>query len=583
MIYFLRFLLLLLFPYCLNAHDLATVPGRLCDRPCSGPSLHCIFDWAVVERNLSVAGFERAVTTVQDKQVWGEEIGVPGPPILVCKGDLVTIEVENERGEGTSIHWHGQYQHGSQWADGVPGVTQCPIAPGSLFPFYQFTANPAGTFWYHSHTEFQRDDGLSGVFVVRDSDDVACDLTEHVVHLQEWYKTPARERYESGGYVESPAALLVNGQGRVDLENTSQPWPVFKISPACAEQRFRVVGALTSHCPVVISVEGHQLVVVASDGQQVEPEVVTSLTIANGERFDFLISTEGKEAKSYQMTFAGSEGSWPECSGLASLAFLQYEDAPVDQAAVPDYAGGVSVPGRHLNPCPSLPLPDQQTEVAVKDLRAKEGLEHTGPADSTFYFLLGDGDNGASINMVQMPLEEMAKNPPLLAEQPDLDADSFCQGSYTEEGTICDPSEDPSGCACFHVLHAPFNQVIELFLVNPNSSHPVAHPVHLHGHHYSVLSTGPVPASDPLAWVQEQNLLGTIPRNLDHPPRKDSMQTKPGHYTLIRFYTDNPGYWLIHCHISFDLIEGQVLVVSVGEEDQWNLPPAFPTTCNSHQ
>ena len=93
-------------------------------------------------------------------------------------------QVENERGEGTSIHWHGQYQHGSQWADGVPGVTQCPIAPGSLFPFYQFTANPAGTFWYHSHTEFQRDDGLSGVFVVRDSDDVACDLTEHVVHLQ---------------------------------------------------------------------------------------------------------------------------------------------------------------------------------------------------------------------------------------------------------------------------------------------------------------------------------------------------------------------------------------------------------------
>ena len=70
--------------------------------------------------------------------------------------------------------------------------------------------------------------------------------------------------------------------------------------------------------------------------------MVTSLTIANGERFDFLISTEGKEAKSYQMTFAGAEGSWTDCSGLATLAFIQYEDAPVDQAAVPDYAGGIS-------------------------------------------------------------------------------------------------------------------------------------------------------------------------------------------------------------------------------------------------
>ena len=151
------------------------------------------------------------------------------------------------------------------------------------------------------------------------------------------------------------------------------------------------------------------MTVVASDGQEVEPEVVfvtrflthfaffsfevvTSLTIANGERFDFLLSTEGKEAKSYQMTFAGAEGSWTDCSGLATLAFIQYEDAPVDQAAVPDYAGGtrffftyfeifpplflnlfftkfdpggLSVPGLHLNPYPSLPLPDQQTEVAV--------------------------------------------------------------------------------------------------------------------------------------------------------------------------------------------------------------------------
>lgn len=251
---------------------------------------------------------------------------------------------------------------------------------------------------------------------------------------------------------------------------------------------------------------------------------------------------------------------------------------------MPDYARAISVPGLHLNPYPSLPLPEQQTGVAVVDLRSKQALEHPEPADTTFYFLLADEEAGASINLVQMSLEEMAKYPrPLLAEQPDLAEDSFCQGSYTEEGTTCDPSTDPSGCACFHLLHAPLNQVIEVFLVNPNSTrHPVAHPVHLHGHHYSVLSTGPVPSSDPLVWVQEQNQLGTIPRNLDHPPRKDSMQTSPGHYTLIRFYTDNPGYWLIHCHISFDLIEGQVVVLSVGDEDQWNLPPDFPTTCSDH-
>ena len=79
-------------------------------------------------------------------------------------------------------------------------VTHCPIFPGSLFPFYQFTANPAGTFWYHSHTAFQRDDGLSGIFVVRERDfeDAGCDLSEHVIHLQEWFRSPAKERYARG-------------------------------------------------------------------------------------------------------------------------------------------------------------------------------------------------------------------------------------------------------------------------------------------------------------------------------------------------------------------------------------------------
>ena len=79
-------------------------------------------------------------------------------------------------------------------------VTQCPLSPGELFPFYQFTANPAGTFWYHSHTAFQRDDGLSGIFVVRERDveDVGCDLSEHVIHLQEWFRSPAKERYARG-------------------------------------------------------------------------------------------------------------------------------------------------------------------------------------------------------------------------------------------------------------------------------------------------------------------------------------------------------------------------------------------------
>lgn len=35
--------------------------------------------------------------------------------------------------EGTAMHWHGLYQKENPWMDGVPSVSQCPIAPGSSF------------------------------------------------------------------------------------------------------------------------------------------------------------------------------------------------------------------------------------------------------------------------------------------------------------------------------------------------------------------------------------------------------------------------------------------------------------------
>ncbi len=35
--------------------------------------------------------------------------------------------------EGTALHWHGLLQKATPWMDGVPSVTQCPIAPGSTF------------------------------------------------------------------------------------------------------------------------------------------------------------------------------------------------------------------------------------------------------------------------------------------------------------------------------------------------------------------------------------------------------------------------------------------------------------------
>lgn len=71
----------------------------------------------------------------------------PGPTIEANWGDWIEVEVENKLpDEGTTIHWHGLLQKGTPWFDGVPSVSQCPVAPGKTLT-YRFRADQFGTSW----------------------------------------------------------------------------------------------------------------------------------------------------------------------------------------------------------------------------------------------------------------------------------------------------------------------------------------------------------------------------------------------------------------------------------------------------
>lgn len=74
-------------------------------------------------------GVERGVLTANRM--------IPGPSIQVCEGDKVVVDVENHlEGMEVTLHWHGIWQRGSQYYDGVPFVTQCPIQQGNTFRYY---------------------------------------------------------------------------------------------------------------------------------------------------------------------------------------------------------------------------------------------------------------------------------------------------------------------------------------------------------------------------------------------------------------------------------------------------------------
>jgi hypothetical protein len=71
----------------------------------------------------------------------------PGPLIEANWGDEIEIYVKNKlRNNGTSIHWHGFPQTNRSQNDGVNGVTQCPIPPGSGM-HYKIRAERYGCSW----------------------------------------------------------------------------------------------------------------------------------------------------------------------------------------------------------------------------------------------------------------------------------------------------------------------------------------------------------------------------------------------------------------------------------------------------
>ncbi|KAL6716768.1 hypothetical protein ACLMJK_006336 [Lecanora helva] len=92
----------------------------------------------------------------------------PGPTLEANYGDTFIITVKNlieGPEEGTSLHWHGLLQNGTQMYDGVPAADQCPIAPGEEFT-YIFRASLYGTSWYHSHYSAQYADGALGAMII---------------------------------------------------------------------------------------------------------------------------------------------------------------------------------------------------------------------------------------------------------------------------------------------------------------------------------------------------------------------------------------------------------------------------------
>jgi DNA-binding protein Fis len=125
--------------------------------------------------------------------IWGYDGVVPGPVLRLTRGKELRLRLVNDLPEETTLHWHGVRVPNAM--DGVPRLTQAPVAPGASFD-YRFAAPDAGTFWYHPHlyASEQLDRGLYGALIVEEPEPVGVDR-DVVLILDDW-------RLNAGGSID---------------------------------------------------------------------------------------------------------------------------------------------------------------------------------------------------------------------------------------------------------------------------------------------------------------------------------------------------------------------------------------------
>jgi len=259
--------------------------------------------WTITNETAAPDGFTRNMLVVNSQ--------FPGPLIEANEGDTLNILVVNKISEGVTIHWHGFFQRGTPWMDGVTGVTQCPIQPGKNFTYSFNVGNQYGTFWYHAHAQNLNSDGIAGPMIVHSVNDPlkrGVDYDQDIILLvNDWYHDMSQrivaQLLSPTGYNNSLAApsansALVNGIGYFDCKNAPAnatcTTPTNSLSfdiPVRTKTRFRLIQA-GSHAMFRFSVDEHTLNVTEADSTGVVgPTAIHRVPFHNGERYSVIIDT----------------------------------------------------------------------------------------------------------------------------------------------------------------------------------------------------------------------------------------------------------------------------------------------------
>lgn len=407
--------------------------------------------------------------------VWSYATGaigtVPGPEIRVRAGDRIQYRLVNDLPQPTAVHWHGIRIENAM--DGAAPLTQAPVPPGEGFD-YDFVAPDPGTYWYHSHNRSveQVARGLAGPLIVEDRipwlGEPGAATRELTLVLDDWLLNSDASIVEDR-WDDLHAATHGGRMGNTVTVN-GIAYPDIDITPG-ERLRLRIINTATDRI-MRLSLLDMSAHLIALDGHPVAPRALDTLILAPAQRADVVIDGRIEGDLRAALLLDPGNGEWVEIA-----AFL-HSGAPI------------STSHRDVRPLPAwdtLPVPDlsnPQREPLLMEGGAMRGMLAT------------------TYHGQQMDARELASH-----------------GMVWAFNGVAHGMESP-------MFRASLGRTILMALTN-RSFFP--HAIHLHGHHFTVLSqTG---AANTQGDVRDTVLIGA----------DETVE--------IAFVADNPGVWMVHCHM----------------------------------
>ncbi|KAI9699786.1 MAG: hypothetical protein M1836_002821 [Candelina mexicana] len=481
---------------------------------------------------------------------WGKVFNgsYPGPWIQACWGDDIEITIRNEIPyNGSTIHWHGLRQLGTPEMDGVNAVTQCSLAPGST-QTYRFTATQYGTSWYHSHYSLQYGDGLLGPLTIHGPSSANYTNSKDPILFTDWNHRSAFEDFQSEllGIPPKATSVLVNGlgsyaggaKGGIKFNTTFERGKKYML---------RLINTSVS-TTFVFAIDSHNITVMSSDFVPIQPYVTDHVVVGIGQRYHVVVEASPKTPQT----------GLPDNRSEFWIRTIPAEGCfSFELGGLPDERQGIIYYNRHSDAYPT-------TARTFTDLTCKD--EPYDKLIPVVNWTVEEPRHGAPKDFFEVGLVS-----PSHGHGHPLPNDTFGRWAISDKPmwlNFSDPTilnleklhwnpelalisdDSPEGSWIWLVITGNMTTS----LIGGKQFAPVAHPLHLHGHDFALLQQSNE-TWDPVGQP------GQFKPKFDNPPRRDVVLLPSGGFVVIAFKADNPGSWLLHCHIAWHASSGLALQI----------------------